>query len=89
MVVINGQPQHVTYEELVSTLLSCNIEELFPEQGKRNFIDKILFGFLKGRGRLSVSLCQRFLNLNLSNALPLSGTPMQDWVMNRRLMIFV
>ena len=88
MVVVNGQPQHVSYDELISILLSCNIEELFPEQGKRNFIDKILFGFLKGRGRLSVSMCQRFLNLNLFNALPLSGTPMQDWAMNRRLMIF-
>ncbi len=88
MVVVNGQPQHVGYEELISMLLSSNIEELFPEQGKRNFVDKILFGFLKGRGRLAVSLCQRFLNLTLFNALPLSGTPMQDWAMNRRLMIF-
>jgi hypothetical protein len=88
MVVVNGQPQHTTYEELISIFLSCNIEELFPQQGKRNFIDKILYGFEKGRGRLAVSLCQRFLNLNLFNALPLSGTPMQDWAMNRRLMIF-
>ena len=88
MVVVSGQPQHVTYDELVSILLSCNVEELFPGQGKRNFLDKILYGFVKGRGRLAVSLCQRFLNLNLFNALPLSGTPMQDWAMNRRLMIF-
>jgi hypothetical protein len=88
MVVINGQPQHVTYEGLVSVLVSCNIEELFPEQGKRNFLDKILFGFGRNRGRLAVNLCQRFLNRNLFNALPLSGTPMQDWAMNHRLMIF-
>jgi len=88
MIVINGQPQHVTYDGLVSILLSCNIEELFPEQGKRNFLDKILFGFARQRGRLAVNLCQRFLNLNLFNALPLSGTPMQDWAMNHRLMIF-
>jgi len=88
MVVQNGQPTHVSYEQLIGVLLSTNIEELFPQQGKRNFIDKILFGFQSGRGRLAVSLCQRFLNLNLFNALPLSGTPMQDWAMNRRMMIF-
>ncbi len=88
MVVVNGQPAHTTYDELISILLSSNIEELFPQQGKRNFFDKILYGFLKGRGRLAVKLCQRFLNLNLFNALPLSGTAMQDWAMNRRLMIF-
>jgi len=88
MAVVNGQPQHVTYDEIISIFLSCNIEELFPEQGKRNYLDKILYGFLKGRGRLAVNLCQRFLNLQLFNALPLSGTPMQDWAMNRRLMIF-
>jgi len=79
---------HVSYEQLISIFLSSNIEELFPEQGKRNFLDKILYGFFKGRGRLAMSLCQRFLNLNLFNALPLSGTPMQDWAMNQRLMIF-
>ncbi len=88
MVVTNGQPQHATYEQLIKLLLSDNIEELFPEQGKRNFIDKILWGFLNNRGRLAVNLCQRFLNLNLFNSLPLSGTPMQDWAMNHRLMIF-
>ncbi len=88
MVVIDGQPQHVTYEQLIKIFLSYNIEELFPEQGKRNFFDKMLWGFLSGRGRLTVNLCQRFLNLNLFNALPLSGTPMQDWAMNHRLMIF-
>lgn len=88
MVVVNGQPQHVTYEQLIKIFLSYNIEELFPEQGKRNFFDKMLWGFLSKRGRLSVNLCQRFLNLNLFNALPLSGTPMQDWAMNHRLMIF-
>jgi len=88
MVVINGQPQHVTYEQLLEIFLSCNVEELFPEQGKRNFIDKMLWGFLSERGRLALNLCQRFLNLNLFNALPLSGTPMQDWAMNHRLMIF-
>lgn len=88
MVVVNGQPQHVSYDDLISIFLSCNVEELFPEQGKRNFLDKILFGFLNKRGRLATSLCQRFLNLNLFNALPLSGTPMQDWAMNHRLMIF-
>lgn len=88
MVVTNGQPQHVSYDDLIAIFLSCNIEELFPEQGKRNFLDKILFGFLNKRGRLAVSMCQRFLNLNLFNALPLSGTPMQDWAMNHRLMIF-
>ncbi len=88
MIVVNGQPMHVSYEQLISIFLSSNIEELFPEQGKRNFLDKILYGFFKGRGRLAMSLCQRFLNLNLFNALPLSGTPMQDWAMNQRLMIF-
>lgn len=88
MVVLNGQPQHVTYEEMIGTLLSSNVEELFPEQGKRNHLDKILWGFSKGRGRLAVGLCQRFLNQNLFNALPLSGTSMQDWAMNHRLMIF-
>ncbi len=87
MVVINGQPQHVTYEQLIEILVASNIEELFPEQGKRNFVDKILWGFANSRGRLSTSLCQRFLNLNLFNALPLAGTPMQDWAMNHRLMI--
>ena len=61
MVVVNGQPRHVTYDELVSIFLSCNVEELFPEQGKRNFIDKMMFGFLRKRGRLAVNLCQRFL----------------------------
>ncbi|KKL80966.1 hypothetical protein LCGC14_1999500, partial [marine sediment metagenome] len=85
MIVQNGQPAHVSYEQLIGALLSTNIEELFPQQGKRNYIDKILFGFQSGRGRLAVSLCQRFLNLNLFNALPLSGTPMQDWAMNRRM----
>jgi len=88
MIVQNGQPAHVSYDQLIGVLLSTNIEELFPQQGKRNFLDKILFGFQSGRGRLAVSLCQRFLNLNLFNALPLSGTPMQDWAMNRRMMIF-
>ncbi len=88
MVVLNGQPQHVSYERLLGIFLSHNIEELFPEQRKRNFIDKMLWGFLSERGRLAVNLCQRFLNLNLFNALPLSGTPMQDWAMNHRLMIF-
>jgi len=88
MVVVNGQPQHVSYEQLLGILLASNIEELFPGQGKRNFFDKILWGFANGRGRLAVSLCQRFLNQNLFNALPLSGTPMQDWAMNHRLMIF-
>lgn len=87
MIVQNGQPAHMSYEQLIGALLSTNIEELFPQQGKRNFLDKILFGFQNGRGRLAVSLCQRFLNLNLFNALPLSGTPMQDWAMNRRMMI--
>jgi len=88
MVVVNGQPQHVSFDEMVSILLVENIEELFPMQGKRNFIDKILHGFMNDRGRLAVSMCQRFLNLTLFNALPLGGTPMQDWAMNRRLMIF-
>lgn len=88
MTVVNGQPQHVTYDQLIMILLSCNIEELFPEQGKRNFLDKILYGFARGRGRLAANLCQRFLNLKLFNSLPLSGTPMQDWAMNHRLMIF-
>lgn len=88
MLVMDGQPRHVSYEKLVEALLSTNIEELFPEQGKRNFLDKILWGFLSERGRLATGMCQRFLNLNLFNALPLSGTPMQDWAMNHRLMIF-
>jgi len=88
MLVSNGQPQHVSYQKLIGILLSSNIEELFPEQGKRNFIDKILWGFMSSRGRLATNLCQRFLNLNLFNALPLSGTPMQNWAMNHRLMIF-
>ncbi len=87
MVVLNGQPQYVTYEQLVTILFSENIEELFREQGKRSFVDKILRGFLHGRGRVATNLCQRFLNQAVFNALPLSGTPMQDWVMNRRLMI--
>lgn len=88
MVVTNGQPQHVSYQKLVELLITSNIEELFPEQGKRNFLDKILWGFLSERGRLAAGMCQRFLNLNLFNALPLSGTSMQDWAMNHRLMIF-
>ena len=87
MVVLAGRPQHVTYERLIEILVASNIEELFPKQGKRNFVDKILWGFANKRGRLATSLCQRFLNLNLFNALPLSGTPMQDWAMNHRLMI--
>lgn len=88
MVVIDGQPRHINYEQFVSMLLSTNIEELFPEQGKRNHFDKILWAFSQKRGRLAVNLCQRFLNQALFNALPLSGTPMQDWAMNHRLMIF-
>ncbi len=88
MIVTNGQAQHVSFDELISVLLSENIEELFPAQGKRSFLNKILHGFLDERGQLAVSMCQRFLNLTLFNALPLSGTPLQDWAMNRRLMIF-
>lgn len=88
MVVLEGRPRHISYEELVHLLIFANVEELFPEQGKRNFMDKVLRGFMSDRGRLAVGMCQRFLNLNLFNALPLSGTPMQDWAMNRRLMIF-
>lgn len=88
MVVFDGQPQHISYEQLVLAFLGRNVEDLFPEQGKRNQIDKILWAFTQGRGRLAMSLCQRFLNLRLFNALPLSGTPMQDWAMNHRLMIF-
>jgi hypothetical protein len=88
MMVSNGQPQHVSYEQLVLHLLSSNIEELFPGQGQRNHFDKILWAFSQKRGRLGVNLCQRFLNQALFNALPLSGTSMQDWAMNHRLMIF-
>ena len=88
MVVTSGQPKHMSYQQMVDMLLSENIEELFPQQGKRNFLDKILWGFANERGRLSVSLCQRFLNQNFFNMLPLTGTPLQDWAMNRRLMIF-
>ncbi len=88
MIVDSGEPQHVSYDQLVSVLLSENIEEMFPAQGKRNLFDKILHGFLKDRGRLAIGMCQRFLNLVLFNALPLTGTPMQNWAMNRRLMIF-
>lgn len=88
MIVLNGQPQHVTYEEMVGTLLSSNVEELFPEQGKRNYFDKIMWSFSKGQGRVAVGMCQRFLNQSIFNSLPLSGTSMQDWAMNHRLMIF-
>lgn len=88
MVVLDGKPQHLSYETMVFTMLSANVEELFPEQGKRNQIDKILWAFTQERGRLATSLCQRFLNLKLFNALPLTGTPMQDWAMNHRMMIF-
>lgn len=88
MLVLDGQPQHVSYEQLILAMLSLNMEELFPEQGKRNQVDKILWAFTQGRGRLAVALCQRFLNLRLFNALPLSGTSMQDWAMNHRMMIF-
>jgi len=88
MLVLDGKPQHMSYEAFVLAMLSLNMEEIFPEQGKRNQIDKILWGFVQGRGSLAVGLCQRFLNLRLLNALPLSGTPMQDWAMNHRLMIF-
>lgn len=88
MVVTDGQPKHLTYEQMILTLLSCNVEELFPDQGRRNNLDKILWGFGQGRGRLAMGLCQRFLNQALFNALPLSGMPMQDWAMNHRLMIF-
>ncbi|MBD3261299.1 MAG: hypothetical protein GF334_06375, partial [Candidatus Altiarchaeales archaeon] len=88
MLVLDGKPQHISYEGFILSMLSLNMEELFPEQGKRNQIDKILWGFVQGRGRLAAGLCQRFLNLRLFNALPLSGTPMQDWAMNHRLMIF-
>ena len=88
MIVLDGQPQHVSYEQFVLSMLSLNMEELFPEQGKKNQIDTILWAFTKGKGRLATTSCQRFLNLRLFNALPLSGTPMQDWAMNHRLMIF-
>lgn len=88
MLVLEGKPRYVTYEQFVAILLAANIEELFPEQGRKNHLDKILWAFANKRGRLAVSLCQRFLNQSLFNALPLSGTPMQDWAMNRRLMIF-
>ncbi|KKL23966.1 hypothetical protein LCGC14_2420070, partial [marine sediment metagenome] len=88
MVVLDGTPQHVTYEQMIIAMLSLNMEDIFPEQGKRNHIDKIIWAFTQDRGRLAVGLCQRFLNLRLFNALPLSGTPMQDWAMNHRMMIF-
>lgn len=88
MVVLEGQPQSLSYEETIMAFMSLNLETLFPEQGKKNQIDKILWAFLQGRGILAVASCQRFLNLKLFNALPLSGTPMQDWAMNHRLMIF-
>ena len=88
MVVNNGQPQHATYDQFVGILLASNIEELFPDQGKRNHIDKILWAFANKRGRMAVHSAQRFLNQTVFNALPLSGTPMQDWAMNHRLMIF-
>jgi hypothetical protein len=88
MVVLDGTPQHVTYEKMILAMLSLNLEDIFPEQGKRNHIDKILWAFTQDRGRLAIGLCQRFLNLRLFNALPLSGTPLQDWAMNHRMMIF-
>lgn len=88
MMVLDGTPQHVTYEKLILAMLSLNMENIFPNQGKRNHIDKILWAFAQKRGRLAVGMCQRFLNLQLFNALPLSGTPMQDWAMNHRMMIF-
>jgi len=88
MLVSSGQPQHASYDELISTFLSCNVEEFFPEQGKRNHIDKILWGFANKLGRQAVHDAQRFLNQAIFNALPLSGTPLQDWAMNHRLMIF-
>lgn len=88
MLVLDGEPRHITYEQLIAVLVASNVEMLYPEQGKRNQLDKILWGFASKRGRLAVAMCQRFLNQTLFNALPLSGTPMQDWAMNHRLMIF-
>ena len=35
MIVTEGQPRHTSYDELVATFLSCNIEELFPMQGRK------------------------------------------------------
>ncbi len=88
MLVMDGTPQHVSYEKMILAMLSLNMEDLFPGQGKKNQIDKILWAFTQKRGRLAMSQCQRFLGQKLFNALPLSGTPMQDWAMNHRLMIF-
>jgi len=88
MVIVDGAPRHKSYSQMIAFMLGSNLEQLFPEQGKRSHLDKILYGFLKGNGRLATSLCQRFLNQNLFNMLPLSGTPLQDYAMNRRLMIF-
>jgi hypothetical protein len=88
MVVLDGVPQHISYEKMIIAMLSLNMEDIFPQQGKKNQIDKILWAFAQDRGRLAVGQCQRFLNLQLFNALPLSGTSMQDWAMNHRMMIF-
>jgi hypothetical protein len=88
MVVLEETPQHISYEKMILVMLSLNVSNLFPEQSKRNYIDRVLWAFSQNRGRLALSQCQRFLNLHLFNALPLSGTPLQDWAMNHRLMIF-
>jgi len=88
MVVMDGNPQHISYEKMILAMLSMNMEDLFPEQGKRNQIGKILWAFYQKRGRLTLGQCQKFLNQRLFNALPLSGTSMQDWAMNHRVMIF-
>lgn len=96
MLVLNGQARHISYEQMVLYLLFGNLEELFPSRGPGNCVDRILRAFLLGQeggrlgatGRLATDQCQRFLNLELLHTFPLTGTPMQDWAMNRRLMIF-
>ena len=41
MVVLDGTPQHITYEKMILAMLSLNMEDIFPTQGKRNHVDKI------------------------------------------------
>jgi hypothetical protein len=82
--------KEVGFWELMKLILVDNIESFFghlPGVGKRTQLVKILSSFEYNKAPIAIRNTQRIIN-DIVNKLPLSGTSMQDWAMNNRV-IFI
>lgn len=84
---LTDKNKEVSYWDLMYILLTDRIESYFPGVpgvGKRSQMEKIIRSFEFRRAPMVVRSFQRLIN-EVTNKLPVCGTPMQVWAMNNRV----